>query len=69
MKTMKTSGKNLKKNSKGPSFPPTTKETAYIKLQSLKIKGDQLDEYIVELTTLIGELGWDYDSEMSCHKF
>jgi hypothetical protein len=47
----------------------TTKETAYIKLQALKMKGDQLDEYIVELVTLIGELGWDYDSEMSCHKF
>jgi hypothetical protein len=47
----------------------TTKETAYVKLQALKMKGDQLNEYIVELVTLIGELGWDYDSEMSCHKF
>jgi hypothetical protein len=47
----------------------TAKETAYIKLQALKMKGDQLDEYIAELVTLIGELGWDYDSEMSCHKF
>jgi hypothetical protein len=47
----------------------TAKETAYIKLQALKMKGDQLDEYIADLTTLIGELGWDYDSEMSCHKF
>jgi hypothetical protein len=47
----------------------TAKESAYIKLQSLKMKGDQLDEYIVELVTLIGELSWDYDSEMSCHKF
>jgi hypothetical protein len=33
------------------------------------MKGDQLDEYIADITTLIGELGWDYDSEMSCHKF
>jgi hypothetical protein len=47
----------------------TTKESAYVKLQSLKMKGDQLDEYIAKLVTLIGELGWDYDSEMSCHKF
>jgi hypothetical protein len=47
----------------------TAKESTYIKLQSLKIKGDQLDEYIAELITLIEELGWDYDSEMSCHKF
>jgi hypothetical protein len=47
----------------------TAKETAYVKLQALKMKGDQLDEYIAELVTLIGELGWDYDSEMSCHKF
>jgi hypothetical protein len=47
----------------------TAKESAYVKLQSLKMKGDQLDEYIAELVTLIGELGWDYDSEMSYHKF
>jgi hypothetical protein len=47
----------------------TVKETAYVKLQALKMKGDQLDEYITEFVTLIGELGWDYDSEMSCHKF
>jgi hypothetical protein len=47
----------------------TTKESAYVKLQSLKIKGDQLDEYIVDFSTLIGELGWDYNSEISCHNF
>jgi hypothetical protein len=47
----------------------TAKETAYVKLQALKMKGDQLDEYIAEFVTLIGELGWDYNSEMSCHKF
>jgi hypothetical protein len=29
----------------------------------------QLDEYIAEHETLIGELNWDEDSEMSCHSF
>jgi hypothetical protein len=33
------------------------------------MKGNQLDEYIVDFSTLIGELGWDYDSEISCHNF
>jgi hypothetical protein len=47
----------------------TAKENAYIKLQSLKMKGDQLNEYIVDFSTLIGELGWDHDSEISCHNF
>jgi hypothetical protein len=47
----------------------TAKESAYDKLQSLKMKGDQLDEYIADFSTLIGELGWDYDSEISCHNF
>jgi hypothetical protein len=47
----------------------TAKKSAYVKLQSLKMKGDQLDEYIVDFSTLIGELGWDYDSEISCHNF
>jgi hypothetical protein len=47
----------------------TAKESAYVKLQSLKMKGDQLDEYIADFSTLIGELGWDYDSEISCHNF
>jgi hypothetical protein len=47
----------------------TAKESAYIKLQSLKMKGDQLDEYIADFSTLVGELGWDYDSEISCHNF
>jgi hypothetical protein len=47
----------------------TAKESAYIKLQSLKMKGDQLDKYIVDFSTLVGELGWDYDSKISCHNF
>jgi hypothetical protein len=45
------------------------KENAYVKLQSLKMKGDQLDEYIVNFSTLIRELGWDHDSKISCHNF
>jgi hypothetical protein len=47
----------------------TAKENAYVKLQSLKMKGDQLDEYIADFSTLIRELGWDHDSEISCHNF
>jgi hypothetical protein len=47
----------------------TMKESAYVKLQSLKMKRDQLDEYIADFSTLIGELGWDYNSKMSCHNF
>jgi hypothetical protein len=47
----------------------TAKENTYVKLQSLKMKGDQLDEYIADFSTLIGELGWDHDSEISCHNF
>jgi hypothetical protein len=33
------------------------------------MKGDKLDEYIVDFSTIIGELGWNYDSEISCHSF
>jgi hypothetical protein len=33
------------------------------------MKGDQLDEYIADFSTLIGELGWDYNSKISCHNF
>ncbi len=47
----------------------TIKENAYIKMQNLKMKGDQLDEYVAEHSTLIAELDWDLDSEMSCHSF
>ena len=47
----------------------TAKEDAYIKMQKLKMKNDQLDEYIAEHRTLISELDWDADSKMSCHSF
>ena len=47
----------------------TAKEMAYVKMQSLKMKSDHLDEYIAEHSTLIAELDWDGDSEMSCHSF
>jgi hypothetical protein len=33
------------------------------------MKGDQLDEYIADFSTLIRELGWDHDSKISCHNF
>jgi hypothetical protein len=61
--------REFEKEFKRAFISSTIKETAYVKLQALKMKGDQLDEYITELVTLIGELGWDYDSKMSCHKF
>ena len=35
----------------------------------LKMKSDQLDEYIAEHGTLVAELDWDGDSEMFCHSF
>jgi hypothetical protein len=59
----------FKKKFKRAFISSTTKESAYVKLQSLKMKGDQLDKYITDFSTLIGELGWDYDSKISCHNF
>ena len=47
----------------------TAKEDAYVKMQKLKMKNNQLDGYIAEHGTLIAELDWDSDSEMSCHSF
>jgi hypothetical protein len=38
-------------------------------MQSLKMQKGQLDEYIAEHATIVGELNWDEDSEMSCHSF
>jgi hypothetical protein len=61
--------KKFEKRFKRAYISSTAKETAYVKLQSLKMKGDQLDKYIADFSTLIRELGWDYDSEISCHNF
>ena len=47
----------------------TQKEDAYVRMQKLQMKGDQLDEYIAEHKTLVSELGWSHDGEMSCHLF
>ena len=47
----------------------TIKESAIVKMENLKMKGDQLDEYIAEHTTLISELEWEHDSEISCQTF
>jgi hypothetical protein len=44
-------------------------EDTYVCMQNLKMKKDALDEYIAEHRMLISELGWDKDSEMSCHSF
>jgi hypothetical protein len=38
-------------------------------MQKLKMQKDQLNKYIAEHSTLISELGWDKDSEMSRHSF
>jgi hypothetical protein len=59
----------FKKRFKRAYISSTAKKNAYVKLQSLKMKGDQLDEYIADFSTLIGELGWDHNSEISCHNF
>jgi hypothetical protein len=47
----------FKRRFKRAFISSTAKESAYVKLQSLKIKGDQLDEYIADFSTLIRELG------------
>jgi hypothetical protein len=61
--------REFEKKFKRAFISSTAKESTYIKLQSLKMKGDQLDKYIADFSTLIRELGWDYDSEISCHNF
>ncbi len=45
------------------------KETAYVRIQALKMKGEELDDYIATHDTLLAELDWDRDSEMSYHTF
>ena len=47
----------------------TMKESAHVKLQSLSVKGDQLDEYIADFMALIAKLEWDEDREIACYHF
>ena len=47
----------------------TIKESAVVKMENLKMKGDRLDEYIAEHTTLVAELEWDHDEEISSQTF
>ena len=47
----------------------TQKEDTYVKMRKLKMKSGKLDEYIAEYSTLVAELGWDQDSDMSWHSF
>jgi hypothetical protein len=47
----------------------TKKEEAFVRMRSLKMKNEQLDEYIAEHQTLMAELEWDPDSEMALHSF
>ena len=61
--------RDFEKRFKSAYISSTTKETAFVKLKNLKMKGDHLDEYIAEHTTLVSEVEWDYNSEMSCHSF
>ena len=61
--------RDFEKRFKSAFISSTTKEAAFVKIRNLKMKGDHLDEYIAEHTTLIAEVKWDYDSEMSCHLF
>ena len=61
--------KEFEKRFKKAFISSTIKESAFVKIKDLKMKGDHLDEYIAEHTTLVSEIGWDQDSEMSCHTF
>ena len=54
---------------KNAHLSTTQKEDAYVRMQKLQMKGDLLDEYITDHKTLVSELGWDHESEMSCHSF
>ena len=61
--------KEFEKRFKQAYISSTVKESAFVKIKDLKMKGDRLDKYITEHTTLVSEVGWDQDSEMSCHTF
>ena len=61
--------REFEKRFKTAFISSTTKESAFVKLKHLKMKGDHLDEYIAEHTTLVAEVEWDHDSKMSCHSF
>jgi hypothetical protein len=61
--------KNFVDQFKRAYISTTAKESAYVKLQSLTMKSDHLDEYIADFSTLIGELDWDKDSKIACHHF
>ena len=47
----------------------TTKEDAYTKINKLKMKDGQLDKYTANHATLVHELGWHNDDEMTCHTY
>ena len=38
-------------------------------INELKMKSRQLDEYTANHATLINELGWHNDNEMTCHTY
>ena len=67
--TTNSCGTNLKKGSKKAFVSSTIKESAFVKMENLKMKADHLDEYIAEHTTLVAELEWDHDEEISCQTF
>lgn len=47
----------------------TQREDVYVKMRKLRMKPRELDEYIAEYSTLVLELGWDQNSDMSWHSF
>jgi hypothetical protein len=47
----------------------TIKEDALVKIGDLKMKGGELDEYITEHETLLGQLGWHPDSDIAAEYF
>ena len=47
----------------------TIREDAFVTMQNLRMKDGNLDEYIVQHATLVAELEWEEDGDMSCHSF
>ena len=47
----------------------TIREDAFVQIQKLQMKEGNLDEYIAQHLTLIAELEWEEDEDMSCHSF
>ena len=63
--------REFEKRFKTAFISTTTRESASRKAETPKNEKRPpcTDEYIAEHTTLVSEVEWDHDSEMSCHSF